>query len=298
MSHLRAYADLTGAMVIVGSSVAAGKLVLVELPVFTALAIRFVFACLVALPVLYAKEGGLPRLGLKSWGILGLQAFCGVFAFNAFLLYGLKLTDAASAGIITSTTPAVMGVLAWLLLREILQPSGIAGIALSVAGILVLTSGSWLGGGGSFSITGNLLVLMAVISEAFFLLLRKTIREPLTPYAMAAIMSAWGLVFFAPPAIFELGTVDVGAISSGTWAVLGYYGAFISVVAYFLWFRGIVDVPASTAGVFTAVMPLSAIFFSALLLGEAVTMAHMAGCALVLAGILLISGFRPMSSRH
>lgn len=292
MSKKRAYADLTAAMVIVGSSVVAGKLVLVELPVFSALAIRFLIASIIAAPIIKAKEGGLPRLRTGTWGILCLQALCGVFLFNAFLLYGLKLTDAASAGIITSTSPAVMGAMAWIIFKERLKVRVVAGIFLSVSGILALTSDTWLGARGDYSLAGNALVFAAVVSEAFFLLLRKTISEPLSPYAMAAIMSLLGLFFFAPCAAVEIGAAGLPPISGGTWLVLAYYGAFISVIAYFLWFRGVVDTPASTAGIFTAVMPLSAVLLSGLVLGEAITSLHALGCLLVLAGVYLISGFR------
>lgn len=41
-----------------------------------------------------------------------------VFLFNIFLLYGVKSTGAVESGIITSTTPAMVGIISFLFLKE------------------------------------------------------------------------------------------------------------------------------------------------------------------------------------
>jgi drug/metabolite transporter (DMT)-like permease len=61
------------------------------------------------------------------------------------------------------------------------------------------------------------------------------------------------------------------------------------VLAYILWFSGVGKVPASTAAVFTGVMPISTVALSALILGEQITGAHLVGLACVLGGIGLIT---------
>ena len=77
-----AYINLTLAMVIVGSSVVAGKIMVDELPVFLASTLRFILALAILIPILYLREGGLPRLSRRSWIMLGVQSLCGSFLFT------------------------------------------------------------------------------------------------------------------------------------------------------------------------------------------------------------------------
>ncbi len=285
-----AYLNLTLAMILVGSSVVAGKIMVNELPVFLASALRFILALLVLIPLLRIREGGLPRISLRSWGMLAIQSLCGSFLFTVFLLYGLTYTGPANAGIITSTTPACMGIIAWLFLKEkpSLKTSG--GIVLSVFGVLIINGMDTSGGiSGSNPFFGNLLILAAVIFEALFLLLRKTVPEPLSPLAVSTIISLLGLVWFLPMGVYEATSASFSAISLTGWLTVAYYGLFVTVLAYLFWFAGITAVPASTAGVFTAVMPLSALALSALVLGEPLGWVQIIGCGSVLIGIILIS---------
>ncbi|MEF2229991.1 MAG: DMT family transporter [Pseudodesulfovibrio sp.] len=281
---------LTLAMVLVGSSVVAGKVMVAELPVFLASALRFVLALAILLPLIRWREGGLPRISARSWLRLGVQSLCGSFLFTVFLLWGLTHTGPSSAGIITATTPACMGLIAWLFLGERPTRRTGTGITLSVLGVLAINlvrAGGRVSG--SDPLAGNLLVLGAVAFESLFLLLRKTVPEPLSPLAVSTVISFFGLLWFLPMGIVEAATTDLGAVSATGWLTVGYYGVFVTVLAYLFWFAGITRVGASTAGVFTAVMPVSALALSALVLGEPVGWPQLAGCGMVLGGIFLLS---------
>lgn len=280
---LGACLNLAMAMLLVGSSVAAGKFMILELPAHLASALRFACAALVIVPLTLFLEG-VPRLSARSWGILFVQAACGSYLFNVFLLAGLERTTAGAAGIITSTTPACMGLTALLFLGERPSRGALAGIALSVAGVLAVNLRHT--GADAGALAGNALVLCAVMAETFFLLLRKRIHEPVSPLAVSAAMTVFGLLLFTPGALVQARGFDFAAVSAASWGVVAYYGLFVTVAAYLFWFSGVARVGAGTAGVFTAVMPVSALVLSALLLGETVTPGALAGCGLVLAGIL------------
>jgi drug/metabolite transporter (DMT)-like permease len=308
-----AHLDLAAAMVIVGSSAAAGKLVIAELPVFLAMGIRFLIAAAAAMAVLKWRGGALlPRLTRRSWLVFLAQAFCGVLVFNALLLLGLRHTSAAHAGLITATTPACMGIMAWAFLKERPTTRTLLGILAAVAGVGVLNLAEL--GPGSMDNTlsengnplfGNLLVVGAVVGESAFLLLRKGIREPVSALGAATAVSIAGLVLFLPGALIQAVDFDFSAVSGPVWGVLVYYGLCVSVLAYLFWFRGIVRVSGQTAGVFTGVMPVSALLFSALVLAESLGWEHLVGLVLVLAAIVLSSlkpaqpgQARAMSSRE
>jgi len=54
-----------------------------------------------------------------------------------------------------------------------------------------------------------------------------------------------------------------------------------------LWMRGLTHVPATQAGVFAVMLPLSAALVGVLLLGERFGVAHAAALVLALVGLLL-----------
>lgn len=287
---LGAYASLALAMVIVGSSVVAGKMLVAELPVQLASALRFACAALVLVPLLLAREGW-PRVSARSLAVMLAQAACGGLLFNVLLLQGLRSTSAGAAGIITSTTPAAMACIAFLVLGERPTRRALAGVALSVLGVAAINLHSVADGSGnpgSAALGGNLLVLGAVLAESLFLLLRKAVPEPLSPLAVSTLVTVFGLALFAPGAAVEARSFDFAAVGAASWATVAYYGLVVTVAAYLLWFRGVTRVGAGTAGIFTAVMPVSAVGLSALVLDEALGWGHLAGAGLVLAGIWCI----------
>ena len=286
--------NLSLAMVLVGSSVVAGKVMVAELPVFLASALRFGLALCILVPLVRRREGGLPRISRRSWLLMGAQSLCGSFLFTVFLLYGLTHTGPSSAGIVTSTTPACMGLIAWLFLGDRPTIATGAGIVLSVMGVAVINLAGGMSGGqsgvtGDDPALGNLMVLGAVFFESLFLLMRKTVPEPLSPLAVSTIISLFGLLWFLPMGVVEGLTTDLSSVGWVGWLSVVYYGVFVTVAAYLFWFAGITKVPASTAGVFTAIMPVSALVLSVLVLGEPVGWPQLAGCGCVLGGIVLIS---------
>ncbi len=288
------YAYLTLAMIIVGSSAVAGSQMVVQLPVHLASVLRFGLAAMLLVPLLYWREGGFPRLRWKTHLLLFLQAVCGSFLFTLLFLKGLQLTSPASAGIITSTTPACMALIAWGIFHERPRRRVLAGVACSMGGILLVHLAEMPGQGGGSALYaglyGNLLVMGAVFFESMFLLLRKSVREPLSSLAASTLVSLYGGLLFMPLGLVEAYSFPFAELRPETWLAVGYYAFVVTVLAYLFWFAGIVRVPAGVAGVFTGVMPVSAVVLSGVVLGESIGLLQLSGCLGVVLGIYFISG--------
>ena len=278
-------------MAIVGSSVVVGKLVVARVPVFLVGGLRLAFACAVLVPLLLLVEHGWPRLDRRDLAVLGVQAFTGIFLFTALLLSGLRLTTAAAAGIVTSTTPAVVGVLAVLLLREPLTRSRAGGIALAALGILVINARPAAADGpaGANALLGSLLVFGAVVGEAVFIICGRVAAARVAPLLAATTISVLGFLMFLPFAAREALRFGLTRISAADWLALAYYGLVVTVLAFVLWARGLAVVPASTGAAFTAVLPLSALVLSYAVLGEPFAWSHVLGGACVIGGITLLA---------
>jgi drug/metabolite transporter (DMT)-like permease len=289
--NLIAYLELTLAMAIVGSSVVVGKLLIASFPVFLGAGLRFAIASAILLPMLIRSDKGIPSITRKDWLFLFLQTLTEVFLFSVFLLYGLKFTTAAESGIITSTTPAVLGLISFLFLKERLTWNKAAGIAFTLFGILAinLVGTSASSERGANPLLGNLLVFGAVIGEALFTIFRKAASEKVTPLAGATLMSILGFLMFLPFAIYEARPFDFSRATIADWFPVVYYGIVVTVIAFILWFRGLSKVPASTAAVFTGVWPVSAVLLSYIILKEQFVVSHLLGIVCVLLGIGFIA---------
>lgn len=288
-TRLSAVAALIAAMILVGSSVAVGRLLVSTLPIHFASMIRFALASLVLIPLVMMLEGRFPRISGRTLAILASQALCGSFLFTVFLLGGLRLTGAADAGVVAAATPAAVALLGWLFFKE--RPGGraVLGICATTAGIAALGLGQGSGTGTNV-LWGNGLVLCAVVFEAVFLLLRRAIAAPLSPLAAAMWVSVLGLAFFLLPGLWQARTLRAATLTPLAIGELVYYGLGVTAAAYMLWFYGVMRVDAATAGGITGVMPVAALVFAAWLCDEQITIREIAGCTGVLAGIGILSG--------
>jgi drug/metabolite transporter (DMT)-like permease len=277
----KGYFYLALAMMLVGSTVIASKLIASSLPPFTATALRFAVA-LPCFAVLMKLTGAtLPRPERRDWLLLVLQAGAGSVGYTTLLISGLKLTSAANAGVIIGTLPVISAAIAILLLGERPHRFLLMAIGLAGAGVLSITFGA---GGGSHSLAGNALILAAVVCEGLFILLNKHLRTDIPPLALSTLMTGIGLAVATVPALLEepwRGTIGSDAL----FAVL-YYAFIPTVGGFLLWYAGSARVSGAEASLFTALAPASAVLFAATLLGEAVGANQMVGIGCVLVAVL------------
>ncbi|HEX9060634.1 MAG TPA: DMT family transporter [Clostridia bacterium] len=284
---LKGYIELALAMFIAGSSVVVSKLLVQSLPVFLASECSLLIALLILIPLNFIIKKDMPKLDIKTLKILFLQAITGVFLFRVLLFLGLKFTSAAESGLITSTTPAMVGILAFFLLKEKLYLNRIIGIACVVAGILIINiySSFTLHPGDINFIIGNALILLAVTCEAMFSVLSKKTHYPIPAMYRTTIITVFSVLCFIPFSIYDILHFNFSHLNYTTYLSVLYYGTFVSVVSYILWFKGISKVEASNAAVFSGIMPVSSIFVSCMILKEKILPSHIISLVLILLGI-------------
>lgn len=284
---LFAYIQLALSMALVGMNISIGKEIVSHVPVFLFSELRFFIAIIILLPLLALRGEWKTSWKKEEGSVLFWQSFFGVFLFSICMLYGVQWTTATAAGIITSTVPACIALFSFWLLKEKLQVNNVAAIVLSVCGIALIT---FTGGSGVqtlASMFGNLLVFLAVVSEALFTIFAKRLSGKVTPFQMTAAINVISFVMFLPFAVWEGIRFDWGLVPAHIWWLLVYYAVTASVLSFFLWYNGVAKVEASKAGLFTGMMPISAALVAVLFLGEAFTWLHGIGMLLVLGSIFI-----------
>ncbi|NUO88249.1 MAG: DMT family transporter [Cupriavidus sp.] len=281
---------LIASMALVGSNVGLGKSIIAHVPVLLFALLRFVIAIVCLAP--WYRPARMRRVSRGEWLNLFLQAFFGTFLFTLLMLNGVRLTSAMAAGVITSTIPATVALLSWLLLRERLSRRTMVSVLLAVAGIGVLNiaRGDAHGAGaGSQAWLGNLMIMGAVVCESIYVILSRRLTQTLAAIEICAYTHLIGGLLMLPLGLVPLLDFDAAAVPAQTWLMVLWYALSASVFSFWLWMKGIRHVPAQLAGVFTSVLPVAAATYGIVFLGEQPGWPHGVALACVLTGIVLAS---------
>ncbi|MGE0429499.1 MAG: DMT family transporter [Hydrogenophaga sp.] len=292
-----AYGCLALSMALVGSYVALSKPLVLVFPVFLLAWLRFGIGGLAMWSWLRKPTSEPPMTPRTRW-LLFLESFLGNFLFSICMLFGVSMTTAVAAGVVMSSIPAVVAVLSWLFLRERIGWRSAAGIACAAIGIGLFslqkgdagasvevdTSGPF---GISRALLGNLLVFAAVVCEASYVVIGKRLTEGLSPRRISAVINLWGFALVTPLGIWTAWQFDFGSVAAPIWALLVFYALAASMWTVWLWMTGLKVVPASQAGVFTVMLPISAAAIGVLFMGERLTALQGVAFGIALLGLVL-----------
>jgi drug/metabolite transporter (DMT)-like permease len=296
-SRLFAYSCLALSMSLVGSYVALSKPLAAAIPVFLLAWLRFGIGGLAMLHWLRKPADEKPMTP-RTRKLLFLESFLGNFLFSICMLFGVSLTSAVSAGVIMAAIPAVVALLSWAFLRERIGPRIWAAVACAGLGIALLgltqpaaeaqASGNAAAiAGSATNWLGNVLVFGAVLCEAAYAVIGKTLTGALGPKRITSLINLWGFALITPFGAYAALQFDFSGVQPGVWALLVFYSLAASVWTVWLWMTGLKTVPAAQGGVFTVMLPVSAALVGVFVLGERLGALQLLAFALALAGVVL-----------
>ena len=267
----------TLALALVGSLVAASD-VLEGYPLPDGQFLRYLIAAAILLAL---ARGRLPRLTRReAVGLAGLAA-TGLVAFNLFVIEGVRETDPATVGVIIGCVPVVLAVAAPLLERRPLSGRVLlAGLVVSVGAAGV----QWADGG--ITMLGLGLALGALACEACFSLLASPHLARLGPLAVSAYACLFALPLLAVWSLLEGGPGLVAPTASEL-AAIAYLGAAVTTGGFVCWYSAVGLLGVERAGLFSGVLPVSALACAALLGVAELSPARLAAVVVVVAGITL-----------
>ena len=281
-----AYLCLGSAMALVGGYVGLSKLLVAVFPVFLLAWMRFGIAA-VAMASWTRSAPDEPVLSARDRKLLFLESFFGNFLFSVCMLYGIAITSALAAGVIMAALPAVVALLSRLFLRERIALRTVAGIACAVGGIALVSFAKPDTASAAHSMLGNFMLMAAVTCEAIYVVVGKQITGKVSPKRISALINLWGLALVTPLGIWQALRFDFSAVQAASWWLLVFYAVAASMVTVWLWMTGLKHVPASSAGVFTVFLPVTAAAVGVVFLGERISAVQAAAFGLALLGVVL-----------
>ena len=160
-------------------------------------------------------------------------------------------------------------------------------IACAGTGMVLLAVGRGSTTDGAVSPLGFALLLGAVLCEACYVVIGKRLTGNLSPRRISALINLWGLALVTPLGLWQALSFDFATVRPAIWGLLLFYALAASMVTVWLWMKGLAQVPAPRAGVFSVLLPVSAAAIGVGVLGEPFTTVHALAFGLALAGLLL-----------
>jgi drug/metabolite transporter (DMT)-like permease len=237
-----------------------------------------------ALPALVAKRAILRR----DAGILLVLAFFGVALFQTMVYQGLRTTTAVNAVLLNSSLPLFMLLCSWALEGE--RPSGrqIAGMLVSLAGILVIVSRGELERLRQVELqAGDAWILLAMPIWGIYSVLLKRRPSELGGFSFLLAISAAGALMLAP--LYAAQAIALPPRWPSPAEAIGvlYIALAASVLAFAFWNRGVAVVGANAAGFTIHLLPAFGTVLAILLLDESFAGFHAAGFVIILCGVFL-----------
>lgn len=288
-----AYACLASSMALVGSYVGLSKLLVAVFPVFLLAWLRFGIAA-AAMPGWLRRAPGDAPLTAHDRRLLFWESFLGNFLFSICMLFGIALTSAVAAGVIMAAIPAAVALLSRVFLGERITRGVALGIACAMGGIALLAFTRQPDAPGAAAAAspwlGNAMLLGAVLCEASYVVIGKRLTASVSARRISAIVNLWGLVLVTPLGAWAALSFDFDAVPPAMWGLLIFYALAASMVTVWLWMTGLRHVPASSAGVYSVMLPISAAAIGVFALGEPFGRSHAIAFALAIAGVVLATG--------
>jgi drug/metabolite transporter (DMT)-like permease len=268
-----------------GTSDVASKQALSGFQPMTLSALRFIVAAIVL--ELLCRRSGLQPLRGRSAAALGML---GVAAATVAQNLGLGWTEASNASLIQGAAPAMVVALGILVFRERIQKRHLAGIGLSLAGVVTvaLATGERPGS----EVWGNLLIFISALGFASFIVIGQHACTSAGPIATMTGSIRYALMILIPAAIIETsvsGRDTIQNVQPQSALLVLYLGIGCSALAYVLWGYALQYLESSRAAVFDNLVPVIGLASASLFLGEALTVRHLVGIMLVLLGVGIVA---------
>ena len=278
----RVYAALLSAMTIWGFSFLAIKDALSTVPVFSLLFSRFLLAA-----ILLGTVAGFRRaLRVRRRDLLALVGLSGLSPVGYFLFetFGVARTQPSHVALIIAIIPITVYVIAFARRQERASVRKTVGILTAYAGILLIIGFGQREPGAS--LTGDLLVLCAVLCAAARTSLIKDVLRRVTPLQLTFYQFFFSLFVFGPLAATD-GFGWVSEVSTLVALEILFLGVFCSAGAFLAMHYALSHLSATRVAVSANLVPLITLVAEVTLLGSPLTPIKGIGTAVTLAGVLL-----------
>jgi drug/metabolite transporter (DMT)-like permease len=251
-----------------------------ELEPFWAAGLRFSAAGLIFLAAMLALRVPVPRgrslLGAVAYGVLGF------FITFALAFWAIPQTGAGTGQTLIALVPLLTLILSAAHGLETLRIRPMVGAAIAVAGVAILAADRLRADIPPLALLAVLLAATC-LSETGVLLKETPRAHPVATNAVGMLVG--GLLLLILSGV--VGETWAMPVQSDTWTAMLFLVVLGSVAVFWLYLFILGRWTASAASIEFLLIPIATVVYSAILTGEAITPALLAGGAVILAGVYI-----------
>ena len=271
----------------VALNIVCSKILLSAVPVLVLLEIRFVLATIFLMSLHWIMPGKTERsikhhlltLKRRDWLYICAQSLTAGALFNCLMLTGLNYTDANVAGIITSALPAIIAIMAWIILGEKISAQKSLCILCATVGLLVISYDQFNGISDAHSFLGDTIVFLSLLPEAAYYVLVKLYAVRLPIFFTSALFNGINALLLSPVfLITQWNFLSMSLLNYLLLIIISLSSGFF----YVFWFLGLQRVDGILSSLSTAIMPVATVILAWGILGERLTSLELVGMSLVI----------------
>ena len=227
---------------------------------------------------------------LAVWYEYVVLGTLGMMICGAWVYLGAKTTQAVNIALIYAAAPVLIALGSVLWLKERMGAVQLAGVAVALAGVVhVVVKGQWTSLASVQWVVGDLWIIVATVSWAGYALLQKIWPSSLSATARLACICAGGVLVMLPFTIWEAGLPTTPPWTWRATTLTVTVALLPGVGAYWIygWAQKILG--ASRVAMTLYLGPLYGAVAAYWVLGEPLGWHHLAGAALILPGVFLVT---------
>lgn len=269
-----------------GISFVSTKIVLTELPPVSIAFFRQ-FIAIIPLFALMRFRGETLRLSKGDLKLYVLASFFGIVLYFVFENTGLTMTTASNASMLVAAIPVFALITESIASRKPISMASLGCILASLLGVycIISESGSIELSSGTF--LGNLLILGAMASWIIYTFISKGLGERYSSLKLTTVQTLLSIPLFIPFILPEVAAWRIPSLK----AILNllFLGVFCSAMAYVFFLYSLQNLGPVVPSAFLNLIPVVTIIAGVIVLSEEPTWLQLAGAALIVGGLTLLS---------
>jgi len=258
------------------------------LPPFVSGCVRFLTAAALVFAWLALRD----RAQLKGlpWRHALLSGVLLAGAGNGLVVWAQQELPSGTAALIVAAIPVVVLLLNWAFFeRSKPTPRALIGTGLALAGVTTIVA-TRHGISGEAPPIYVIAILLAAVAWSVGTLQQRRATRPAQLLGIASVQMLAGGLFQGSMALAtgEWARFDPSAVSTSSALAVLYLAVFGSIVALTCYVWLLTQEPAPKVATYALVNPVIAVLLGAIVLGERITVATVAGAVLVIAGVALV----------
>lgn len=227
-----------------------------------------------------------------GWPIFGM-GLLGFLLYQYCFIVGIDKTTAGSAALIMASSPLWTAVFGHVFRFDFLRPAAWLGLLTTLMGAVIIVLGSAEEiDFSNAAFLGNVIIVAAAVFWGAYTAFNKPLSRHVTPVSISFLGLLVALPFLYALGLPYFDDVVWDGITVWIWLAIIFSGGLSTGIAVALWNTAVKQVGPSNTAAYGNLVPLIALFSSAVFLGERIALAQLAGGAFILGGLVIMRRHR------